>query len=79
MDALYEGNKGSYEIEAESGMGDDVLDEDGKLRCTVTVEFPDSSGINAIVLTECKDEVFATNVRACIQNVTASIAPIPTR
>lgn len=78
VDALFEGNKGSFEITLDASVDDEALDEDGKMRCTVSVEFHDSSGTNATVLTECKDEAVANNVRTCLRNIAEAMAPIPT-
>lgn len=76
VEALYEGKRATFEIETDCGFGSDVLSDDGKLHCTVSVEFSDALGTDATILTECKDEKFAGNVRDCLRGVAAATAPI---
>lgn len=76
VDVVYEGNSAAYEIRNDSGLEAGLLDEDGMLVCTANVEFDDDSGSNAKLSVECKDEKFAANVRACLKNVAATMAPI---
>jgi len=73
VEAVYEGNMGSYEIVTDSGLEAGVLNEEGKLMCSVTVEFEDASGSKAKVVVECLDTKLAKNVQDMLHNaVTAS-------
>lgn len=73
VEAVYEGNMGSFDISLESSGADD---EDDALQCTVKVSFENELGVNAKIEVESKDEKLAANVQECLQNLSASLAPI---
>mmetsp|Transcript_46369 Transcript_46369/g.112419 ORF Transcript_46369/g.112419 Transcript_46369/m.112419 type:complete len:730 (+) Transcript_46369:22-2211(+) len=75
VEAVYEGNTGTYEITTDCGLESKASEED-KLVCTVKVSFDDASGSYAEISVECEDEKLATNVRECLRNLTVAFAPI---
>ena len=74
VEVVYEGRKATYEILAESGFDSDALNEDGKLACTVTIEF--ESEENAKVTVESEDKKLAKNVQECLANTISTAARI---
>lgn len=78
VEAVYEGTMGSYEIVTDSGLEAGLLDDDGKLKCSVKVEFDDSSGSNAKVTVECVDTKMANNVQAMLRNAVAAATSVKT-
>jgi len=70
IEAIYEGNKGSFEISTDCG------EEGGTLVCTVTVQLDDSTAMCGEISVECADEKLAQNVRSCIRNVVEATVPI---
>jgi len=75
VDAVYEGNRGTFEITTDSGL-DSVEDDDGKLRCVVEVRLEGSTASAAEIRVESKDVTLASNVQACLQSVVAASLPI---
>lgn len=86
VEATYEANRGTFEIkidastttklEAEENDEDDDND-DSAVVCNATVEF--ENGLvdgTAKITVESEDEKLASNVRVCLQNVAAALAPI---
>lgn len=78
VEAVYEGNTGTFEITTDSGLGSSSLADDGWLVCTATVAFVDDSGKVAKITVECTDKKLAANVQECLQNLAAAAAPIQT-
>jgi hypothetical protein len=76
VEVVYEGNKATYEIRNDSGLEAGVLDDDGLLLCTVSVEFDYDVRSNATITVECKDQKFASNVQECLRNVCTATIPI---
>ena len=77
VEAVYEGNKATFEIQTDAGLESNALDDDGVLRCSVHVEFFDELGKDAKVSVESKDEKLASNIRDCLQSAVAAANPIP--
>ena len=82
VEAIYEANKGTFEVKIDANSGNDtkdgeVADSGGGLVCTATVEFEDGLEGTAKVTVESEDEKLASNVRTCLQNVAAASASIP--
>lgn len=77
VEATYEGKKGTYEITTDCGLDSDVLDEDGKLRCIVSVTLDDTANQGEVVV-ESKDEKLAANVQGCLRNIVSATLPIST-
>lgn len=78
VEAVYEGNTGSFEITSDAGLESGTVGEDGTLICTATVEFDDGSGASAKITVECPDKKLGSNVQECLQNLAAAAAPIET-
>ena len=76
VEAVYEGNTGTYEITTDSGLDSGTTNEDGVLTCTAKVAFDDSTGSNAEITVECPDQKLSANVRECLRNLTTTFAPI---
>jgi Pre-mRNA 3'-end-processing endonuclease polyadenylation factor C-term len=76
VEAVYEGDIGTYEITTDSGHETGVADDDGMVRCSVKVEFVDAYGTNAKISVECKDQKLGANVQECLRNVATAMAPI---
>ena len=85
VEAIYEANKGTFEVRIDSDdsnngngekEGEEAGDDDGPLLCNATVEFEDGLDGTAKITVESRDEKLASNVRACLQNVAAASAPI---
>lgn len=75
VEATYEGHLATYEIVTDCGLESDVLDEDGKLSCSITVDFTEMS-TTAKITVECKDAKLAANVQDCIRNLADATVPI---
>lgn len=78
VEAIYEGNAGTFEITTDAGLESGTLGEDGTLACTAKVEFDDGSGTNAKITVECADKRLGSSVQECLQNLAAAAAPIET-
>lgn len=78
VEAIYDGNTGTFEITSDTGLGSGILEEGTSLVCTATVAFDDSSGNTAKITVECSDKRLGNNVQECIQNLAAAAAPIET-
>lgn len=78
VEAVYEGNTGSFEISSDAGFESGALGEDETLVCTAKVEFDDPSGATAKITVECPDKKLGSNVQECLQNLAAAAAPIET-
>jgi len=78
VEAVYEGNTGTFEITSDAGLGSGSLGEDDTLVCTATVAFDDGSGAAAKITVECPDKKLGSNVQECLQNLAAAAAPIET-
>lgn len=78
VESVYESNKGSFEIITDSGLESGVLNEEGKLTCSVTVEFDDASGSNAKVIVECLDSKLAKNIQEMLRNAVAAASVVQT-
>jgi hypothetical protein len=79
VEAVYEGNTGTFEITTDSGLGSSSLGDDEKaLVCTANVAFDDDSGRVAKITVECSDKKLASHVRECLQNLASAAAPIQT-
>ena len=76
VEAVYEGNTGTYEIKTDSGLESGVLDDDGLLTCNVKVVFEDSKGGNAEITVECRDKKLAANVQESLRNLAAVLTPV---
>lgn len=76
VEAVYEGNVGTYEITSDSGLESGTVNEDGVLTCNIKVAFDDDSGSCAEISVECPDQKLATNVRECLRNLAQTFAPI---
>lgn len=77
VEVVYEGNKASYEIVTDSGLESTIaLDEDGKLKCNITVDIDKDFGNNAKVSIECQDKKMATNIQTTIRNALATFDKI---
>lgn len=76
VEAVYEGNVGSFEITTDSGLDSGATNEDGVLICTVKARFEDATGSYAEISVECQDEKLATNVRECLRNLAVIFAPL---
>ena len=84
VEAMYEANKGTFEIKIDAnnnvkkeGEAAAVDDNDGSLVCTAIVEFEEGLEGTAKVTVESEDEKLAANVRTCLTNVAAASAAIP--
>jgi hypothetical protein len=76
VEAVYEGNIGTYEIKTDTGLESGVADEDGVLTCTAKVVFEDSVGGNAEITVECPDQKLASNVQECLRNLASTLVPL---
>ena len=76
VEAVYEGNTGTYEITTDCGLESGTVNEDGLLVCTVKVAFEDATGGNAEITVECTDKKLAANVQECLKNLATSLAPL---
>lgn len=76
VEAVYDGNTGTFEIKLDTSLDSGVMDEDGMLTVTARVDFEDDTGVNAKISVESKDKKIASNVQDCLRNVCTSLAPI---
>jgi hypothetical protein len=76
VEAVYEGNTGSFEIKTDTPLEAEAADEDGIVTCTLKVVFHDPSGQSAEISVECPDSKLASNVQECIKNLAAAAAPV---
>ena len=74
VETVYEGNKGTYEIQTDSGLASTV--PEGGVSCTVQVLLEDDEGDSAQVSVESHDEELANQVRKCIQSLAHATQPI---
>lgn len=81
VEATYEANKGTFEINIDAKNddkgdkeGEAAAKDDGALVCNATVEFEKDSDGTAKITVESEDEKLANNVRACLQGVAAASA-----
>ena len=92
VEATYEANRGTFEIKIDAGSSkkkdngrgmeveendEDEDNDDSAVVCNATVEF--ENGLvdgTAKITVESEDEKLASNVRVCLQNVAAALAPI---
>ena len=81
VEAMYEANKGTFEINIDAKNddkgdkeGEAAANDDGALVCNATVEFEKDSDGTAKITVESEDEKLANNVRACLQGVAAASA-----
>jgi len=80
VEAIYEANKGTFEIKIDANNDDNEEggeSDDGALVCIAIAEFEYGLESTAKITVESEDEKLATNVRACLQNVAAASAAIP--
>jgi hypothetical protein len=76
VEAVYEGNIGTYEITMDTGLESGVADENGVLTCTAKVVFEDSVVGNAEITVECPDQKLASNVQECLRNLASTLVPL---
>jgi hypothetical protein len=76
VEAVYEGNVGTYEITTDTGLEAGVADENGVLTCIAKVVFEDSVGGNAEITVECPDQKLASNVQECLRNLASTLVPL---
>jgi hypothetical protein len=76
VEAVYEGNIGTFEITTDTGLESGVADENGVLTCTAKVIFDDSVGGNAEITVECPDQKLASNVQECLRNLASTLVPL---
>jgi hypothetical protein len=76
VEAVYEGNIGTFEITTDSGLETGTVLEDGKLICSVKVSFADDTGSDAEVTVECVDQKLASTVQECLKNLARTLAPL---
>lgn len=76
VEAVYEGSNVKFEITTDAGLEADVLDESGKLICTVDITFDEESTDAAYIKVECPDSKVAENVQACLRNIVSATVPI---
>ena len=79
VEAVYDGYTGSYEIVTDAGLDTGVLDDEGKLKCLVTVDFDDASASTAKISVECTDQKMAANVQATLQNAVTAATSVKTK
>jgi len=79
VEAVYEGSRATYEIETDAGLESGVLDDEGKLKCMVSVEFDDEAASLAKISVECADKKIATNVQDMLQNAIAAASAVKTK
>jgi len=76
VEAVYEGNTGTFEITTDSGLESNAVSEGGILTCTATVAFSDESGADAKITVECLDKKLALQVQECLKGIAATFAPV---
>jgi hypothetical protein len=75
VEAVYEGNTGTFEISSDCGLEPSAVNDDGELTCTATVSFVDETGSNAEITVECADQKLALHVQECLKGFAATFAP----
>lgn len=76
VEAVYEGSNAKFEIETDAGLTADTLDDNGKLRCAVTIKILDRTGNDAKILVESKDQKMAQNVQDCLRGAVDAVTTI---
>lgn len=76
VEATYEGTLGTFEITTDGGLEVLDLDDDGKLRCVVSVRLEGNTASAAEIRVESKDATLAANVQACLRNIVAASTPL---
>ena len=77
VEVVYEGNEASYEIITDSGLESVIsLDDNGKLKCQITVTVDSITGMNAAINVECTDAKLATNIKTTVRNALVSFDKI---
>mmetsp|Transcript_20983 Transcript_20983/g.45759 ORF Transcript_20983/g.45759 Transcript_20983/m.45759 type:complete len:746 (+) Transcript_20983:225-2462(+) len=76
VEATYEANSASFEIQTDTGLETGIPADGGILVCTVKVDFGGEGAGDAKITVECEDAKLATNVKECIKNVLTAVAPI---
>lgn len=79
VEAAYEGSRASYEIETDAGLESGVLNDEGKLKCIVQVEFDDAAASVAKITVECEDKKIATNIQDMLGNAIAAASAVKTK
>jgi hypothetical protein len=76
VEAVYEGNMGTFEITTDSGLESNAVSEGGILVCSVKVAFSDDTGADAEITVECPDRKLALQVQECLKSIAATIVPV---
>jgi ribonuclease HII len=72
IEAVYDSNVASFEISTDSGLETIInSDDDGKVKCSVTVTVDEFSGNNAEIRIECTDEKLASNIQKMLKDALA--------
>lgn len=79
VEAVYEGYRGTYEIVTDAGLEAGVLDDEGKLKCFVTVECDDAYASIYKITVVCQDQKIAANVQTTLQNAFSAATAIKTK
>lgn len=79
VETVYEANQAVYEIETDACFDSNFLDEVGKLKCTVKVEFDDALATTAKITVECVDKKIAMNVQDMLQNAIVTASAVKTK
>lgn len=79
VEAVYDGYTGTYEIVTDAGLETGILDDEGRLKCIVTVEFDDAAASTAKITVDCEDRKIAANVQATLQNAAAALTSVKTQ
>lgn len=76
VEAVYEGNTGTFEITTDSGLDSNAATENGVLVCTAKVSFSDNTGSFAEIVVECPDQKLGSHVQNCLKGLASTLAPI---
>ena len=76
VEATYEANSASFEIQTDTGLEDGIPADGDILVCNVKIEFEDEGAAEAKITVECEDAKLAGNIKECIKNVLIAAAPI---
>lgn len=76
VEAVYEGNTGTFEITTDSGLESNAATENGTLVCTAKVSFSDNTGSFAEIVVECVDQKLGSHVQTCLKGLASTLAPI---
>lgn len=76
VEATYEANSASFEIQTDTGLEDGIPADGGILVCNVKIDFEDEGAAEAKITAECEDGKLAANIKECIKNVLIAAAPI---